>query len=76
MELEQTLLGENALRLTMEDGQVLPDPNLIWNIDHMVGFIRMEMKTWESHVNSINLTISQSNTPSILILLKKENELS
>ncbi|MFA9276163.1 MAG: hypothetical protein ACEQSE_14970 [Candidatus Aquirickettsiella gammari] len=73
MELEQTLLGQNAFRLTMENGQVLPDPNLIWNIDHMVGFIHIERKAWESHVKLVNLTISESNTSPSIILLKKEN---
>ena len=73
MELEQTLLGNNQLKITKPDGQILPDPNLIWNIDHMIGFIQMELDAWKVHVRSVNAEISQAATPPSVILLKKQN---
>ncbi len=49
MELSKNLLGDESLKVWTAKGELLPDPNLIWNIDHLVGFIQIELEQWKRH---------------------------
>ena len=49
MELSKKLLDDESLKAWNAKGELLPDPNLIWNIDHLVSFIELELDLWKNH---------------------------
>ncbi|GAA4346045.1 hypothetical protein [Kangiella taiwanensis] len=54
MELESKLLGCNQIKLFTREGKLLPDPNLIWNIDHLIAFIQITINSWDKHSEAVN----------------------
>ncbi|WP_223669918.1 hypothetical protein [Kangiella shandongensis] len=59
MELESELLGNNQIRFFTSEGKLLPDPNLIWNIDHFIAFIEITINNWDKHSIAINREIKK-----------------
>lgn len=57
MELAEVLLGDELLKLMTEKGELFPDPNLVWNIDHIISFIQMEIEHWDKHCSLIDAEI-------------------
>ncbi|OBP14411.1 hypothetical protein A5320_11585 [Rheinheimera sp. SA_1] len=49
MELADVMFGDNNLTMQTQFGELLPDPNLIQNIDHLISFIAVELKNWSEH---------------------------
>lgn len=72
MELSKLLLKEGALREYTSDGELLPDPNLIFNIDHLASFIQMEIDSWRDHSHKINKILSESNELNYFSILFEE----
>lgn len=60
MNLEKEMLGENQIREFNERGELLPDPHLIFNIDHIFAFLEIELIQWKEHKarveNSLNVS--------------------
>ena len=54
MELAKVLLDSEPMRETFRTGETFPDPNLIWNIDHLDYFIDIEIKSWKEHSKQLN----------------------
>ena len=74
MELSKLLIGDEAIRELTIDGEALPDPNLISNIDHMTNFILMELDSWEVHSNRIEQKLHEiSYQLKLAELFKDEN---
>lgn len=44
---DKLINSEPRLRITDSTGFVYPDPNLIFNIDHLISFIKLELDTWK-----------------------------
>ncbi|OED44891.1 hypothetical protein ACH42_06365 [Endozoicomonas sp. (ex Bugula neritina AB1)] len=47
----------NTFRITMSNGEVFPDPNLLNNIESLIDFIEITIFNWESHVEQVNRNI-------------------
>lgn len=74
VELSKLLLGEESLKELTCNGELLPDPNLIWNIDHLNSFIQMELNAWQEHCEKVNNKLSEDpDTMSTAVLFKDEN---
>ena len=54
MELAKVLLDSEPMRETFRTGETFPDPNLIWNIDHLDYLIDIEIKSWKEHSKQLN----------------------
>jgi hypothetical protein len=54
MELAKILLEPEPMRETVRTGEIFPDPNLVWNIDHLDYFIDIEMKSWKEHSKQLS----------------------
>ena len=74
MELSKLLIGENSLREMTSGGELLPDPNLIYNIDHLSSFIQMELEAWNKHSKELaNQLLQSPDVFGFALLLKEEN---
>ncbi len=74
MELSEMLLEYGNLKEYTADGELLPDPNLIWNIDHMTSFILMELDAWHEHRALFEERVQDAvDVMKIVELLKQEN---
>lgn len=74
MELSEALLGEEELKVWTSEGELVPDPNLIWNIDHLASFVQMELDSWKIHCERVNNRLFEtSEMMCSFVLYEKEN---
>jgi len=74
VELSEFLLGERELKEWTREGELIPDPNLIWNIDHLASFIQMELDSWKMHCEIVDNRLAvTSEVMCSFILYEKEN---
>jgi hypothetical protein len=74
VELSELLLSDDGLKEWNHKGEHIPDPNLIWNIDHLASFIQMELDSWVLHCKRTDSDLSEITGPmDALILLKTKN---
>ncbi|MGR5129069.1 hypothetical protein [Photobacterium swingsii] len=48
MSLTEELITNDRIEC-LHDNNVIPDHNLVYNIDHMIGFIELDLIYWQSH---------------------------
>lgn len=74
VELSELLLSEDGFKEWNYKGEILPDPNLILNIDHLASFVQMEQESWILHCKSVNSELSKASEPmDALILFETKN---
>ncbi|HGS5726975.1 hypothetical protein PO80_09320 [Vibrio parahaemolyticus] len=61
MNLVNEMLGENQIREFNDQGELLPDPHLIFNIDHIFAFLEIELIQWEAHKARVESSLNASD---------------
>lgn len=74
IELFNVFFGEEKINIFTESGKVLPDPNLIINIDNFLSFIYMEIESWKKHSSAVGMeSYSLNNFEMAAKLLDEKN---
>jgi len=63
MKLSDVMLDNDPIKVWNAKGELLPDPNLIRNIDHLECFIEVEIEDWVAHSRLIDSQLESESYP-------------
>jgi len=74
MKLSEVMLNDDPIKTWNAKGELLPDPNLIRNIDYLECFIELEIEEWGVHCRTIDEQLEAKSYPiCIQLLLSDKN---
>lgn len=74
MKLSDVMLADDSIKAWNSKGELLPDPNLVRNIEYIESFIDLEIEEWSGHARIIDAQVASEVYPQCVgVLFRDEN---